>query len=241
MWGGGRKAPALHSHSRVHLLFAGGVRVGRLDLPVAALQTIEEGGDRGQRHRVVLHSVAHVLGVQVLPLVRHDLGSLLAVQHREVGRHVDVDVIHGAFWQTAVGLGPGRGGSGPRVGAGAGAGGGARLAGGGTPGGAGTRDHGDRLHQAGAPRGSALLGLLLGPQASAAASRHQRPQDDEGDKYRANDKERHVDGHCNSKENFVTGVRDKPQQLRQKAPTPAKPTSPQHRSMGVSTKSCVYG
>lgn len=79
--GRGRKASALHSHSWVHLLFAVGVRVGRLDLPVAALQTVEEGGHRGEGHGVVLHSVAHVLGVQVLPLVRHDLGSLLAVEH----------------------------------------------------------------------------------------------------------------------------------------------------------------
>lgn len=79
--GRGRKSSALHSHGWVHLLFAAGVRIGRLDLPVATLQTVKEGGHRGQRHRVVLHSVAHVLRVQVLPLVRHDLGSLLAVQH----------------------------------------------------------------------------------------------------------------------------------------------------------------
>jgi len=208
------------------------LRVGRLDLPVAALQTVEEGGHRAQRHRVVLHGVAHVPGVQVLPLVRHDLGSLLAVQHREVRRHVDVDVVHGPFGQAAVGLGPGRGGSGPRVGAGAGAGGGAGLAGGGAPGGAGAWDHGDRLHQAGAPGGSALLGLLLGPQASAAASRHQRPQDDEGDEYRSHNKERHVDGHCNGKENDVTGDRDKPQQLWQKVPS--TPCQAHHTPVQVS-------
>lgn len=130
-------------------------------------------GHGGQGHGVMLHGVAHVLRVQVLALVRHDLRGLLAVQHREVRGHVDIDVIHGPFWQAAVGLGPRRWSSGPRVGAGAGAGSRARLARGGAPGGAGTWDHGDRLHQAGARRGSALLGLLLGPQASAAASCHQ--------------------------------------------------------------------
>lgn len=111
--GRGRKAPALHSHSWVHLLFTAGVWVGGLDLPVATLQTVEERGHWGQWHRVVLHGVAHILRVQVLPLVWHNLGGLLAVQHREVRWHVDIDIIHGPFRQAAVGLGPGWWGPGP--------------------------------------------------------------------------------------------------------------------------------
>lgn len=87
--------------------------IGGLDLPVATLQAVQEGGHRGQWHRVVLHGVAHILRVQVLPLVWHNLRGLLAVQHREVRGHVNVDIIHGPFWQAAVGLGPRRWGSGP--------------------------------------------------------------------------------------------------------------------------------
>lgn len=105
--------------------------VRRLDLPVAALQPIQELGHRGERHRVVRDSVAHIRWVQELALVWHDLGGLLAVEHREIGGHVDVDIVHGALGKAAVGLRAGRGGTGPRIGAGAGAGGSAGLARGG--------------------------------------------------------------------------------------------------------------
>lgn len=80
----------------------------------------------------------------------HDLGGLLAVEHGEVLWHVHVHVVHGALGQATVGLGPGWGCPGPRVGAwlelAA-----VALAGGGAPRGAGARDHGDGLHQAGPP------------------------------------------------------------------------------------------
>lgn len=94
----------LYGHRRVHLLLAVGVREGGLDLPVAGLQAVHERGHRRHRHRVVLHRVAHVRGVQVLPLVRHDLGGLLTVQHGEIRGHVHVHVVHGALWQATVGL-----------------------------------------------------------------------------------------------------------------------------------------
>lgn len=74
----------LHGDRRVHLLLSACMRVRRLDLPVAALQPIQELGHGGERHRVVRDSVAHVGRVQELALVRHDLGGLLAVEHREV-------------------------------------------------------------------------------------------------------------------------------------------------------------
>lgn len=51
----------------------------------------------------------------------------------------------------------------------------------------------------------ALLGLLLGPQAAAAAGGNQRAQDDEGDEDGADNEEWHVDGHCNSKEKVGNG------------------------------------
>lgn len=53
----------------------------------------------GVRHRV---GVADVLRVQELPLVRHDLRGLLAVEYGEVGGHVDKDA--GVRRQTAGGL-----------------------------------------------------------------------------------------------------------------------------------------
>ena len=60
---------------------------------------VHEGCSLG--HRV---SVANVLRVEELSLVRHDLGGLLAVQYREVGGHVDEDA--GVRRQAASGLGP---------------------------------------------------------------------------------------------------------------------------------------
>lgn len=69
----------LHGHSWVHLLLVVGVGEGRLDLPVAWLEAVHEGGHGSHRHRVVLHRVPHVRGVQVLPLVGHNLGGLLTV------------------------------------------------------------------------------------------------------------------------------------------------------------------
>ena len=182
--GPGPQPPSeLHGHRWVHLLFTVSVRERSLELPVARLQPIQERGHRGQGHRVWLHGVPHEGGMEVLPLMGHDLGGLLAIEHREVRGHVHVHIVHGALGQATVGLGPGRGCPGPRVGAGAGAGGRAGLAGGGAPRGAGTRDHGDGLHQAGPSRGPAQLWLLLGPEASAAAGSHEGPQDDEGDKH----------------------------------------------------------
>lgn len=197
----------LHGDRRVHLLLSACMRVRRLDLPVAALQPIQELGHGGERHRVVRDGVAHVGRVQELALVRHDLGGLLAVEHREVGGHVDVDIVHGALGQAAVGLRAGRGGAGPRIGTGAGAGGSAGLARGGAARRTRAGNHGDGLHQAGAGGSVALLGFLLGPQAAAAAGGHQRAQDDEGDEDGADNEERHVDGHCNGKEKVGNGMR----------------------------------
>lgn len=94
----------LYGHRWVHLLFAVGVGKGGLDLPVARLQAVHERGHRCHRHRVMLHWVPHERRMQVLPLVWHDLGGLLAVQHREIGGHVDINIVHGTFGQAAVGL-----------------------------------------------------------------------------------------------------------------------------------------
>lgn len=94
----------LHGHGWVHLLFTARVWEGGLDLPVARLQAVHERGHRRHGHRVVLHRVPHIRGMQVLPLVGHDLGGLLTVQHREIGGHVDVHIVHGPLGQAAVGL-----------------------------------------------------------------------------------------------------------------------------------------
>lgn len=110
--GPGRR-PELHSHSWVHLLFTVSVREGCLDLPVARLQAIQERGHGSHRHRVVLHRVPHIGGVQVLPLMGHNLGGLLTVQHGEICGHVDIHVVHGPLGQAAVGLGPCGGRPGP--------------------------------------------------------------------------------------------------------------------------------
>lgn len=96
--------PELHGHSWVHLLLAVGVGEGGLDLPVARLQAVQEGGHRSHRPRVVLHRVPHVGGVQELPLMGHDLGGLLTVQHGEICGHVDIHVVHGPLGQATVGL-----------------------------------------------------------------------------------------------------------------------------------------
>lgn len=105
--------PELHSHSWVHLLFTVSVREGGLDLPVARLQAVQERGHGGHRHGVMLHRVAHIWRVQVLPLMGHNLGGLLTVQHREICGHVDIHVVHGPLGQAAVGLGPRWGRPGP--------------------------------------------------------------------------------------------------------------------------------
>lgn len=47
--------------------------------------------------------IADVLRMQELPLVRHDLGGLLAVEYGKVGGHVDEDA--GIRGQAAGGLG----------------------------------------------------------------------------------------------------------------------------------------
>lgn len=94
----------LHSHGWVHLLFTVSVREGGLDLPVARLQAVHERGYRSHGHRVVLHRVPHIWGMQVLPLMGHNLGGLLTVQHGEIGGHVDIHVVHGPLGQATVGL-----------------------------------------------------------------------------------------------------------------------------------------
>lgn len=171
-------------------------------MPVpSSLRAVVEGGRRGHGQGLVLDGISQILGVQVLPLMGHDLGGLLAVQHGEVGGHVDVDVAQAPVRrEAAVGLRPHDGPSRPPgpsgVGAGAGAGSGAGLARGGAPRGAGAGDHRDGLHQPASPWRSTLLGLLLGAQATAAANRHQGAQDYEGNEHRAHDQERHVDRHC---------------------------------------------
>ena len=52
-------------------------------------------------------------GIQVLLLMRHSLGGLLAVKPGEIHGRVHVRVIHGALRPAAVGLGPGQGYPGP--------------------------------------------------------------------------------------------------------------------------------
>lgn len=94
----------LYRHRRVHLLLAVGVGEGRLELPVARLQAVHERGHWCHGHRVVLNRVPHVRGMQVLPLMRHNLGGLLTVQHREIRGHVDIHVVHGPLRQATVGL-----------------------------------------------------------------------------------------------------------------------------------------
>lgn len=69
-----------------------------MEVPVTSVSGVQEG--RGSGHRV---GVANVLRVEELSLMRHDLGGLLTVEHREVGGHVDKDA--GVGGQTAGGLG----------------------------------------------------------------------------------------------------------------------------------------
>lgn len=80
------------------------MRKGGLDLPVACLQAVHERGYGSHGHRVVLYRVPHVWGMQVLPLMGHNLGGLLTVQHGEIGGHVDIHIVHGTLGQAAVGL-----------------------------------------------------------------------------------------------------------------------------------------
>lgn len=82
-------------------------------------------------------SIPHERGMQVLTLMGHDLGGLLAVEHGEFSGHVHIHIVHGDLRQETVGLGPGRRHPIPLVDAGAGAGACAGLLGGGAPGGAG--------------------------------------------------------------------------------------------------------
>lgn len=95
---------ALHSHRWVHLLFTVGVREGGLNLPVARLQAVHERWHSSHGHRVMLHRVPHIWGMQILPLMWHNLGGLLTVQHREIRGHVDIHIVHGPFRQATVGL-----------------------------------------------------------------------------------------------------------------------------------------
>lgn len=107
-----------HSHRRKFLVTGNTGphsrgREGRLKLPVPPLMSgVNEGGGRG--HGM---GVADELWVQKLSLVGHDLRGLLAVQHGEVGGHVDKDT--GVGGETAGRLGP-------HEGRGHGAGGGGR-------------------------------------------------------------------------------------------------------------------
>lgn len=96
--------PSSHCHWRVFLVTgdtgpSGGRRAGGLEGSVSSLGGVQEG--RGGGHRV---SVADVLWVQELSLVRHDLGGLLAVKYGEIGGHVDEDA--GIGRQAARGLSP---------------------------------------------------------------------------------------------------------------------------------------
>lgn len=73
--------PSSHCHWRVFLVTgdtgpSSGRRTWGLKGSVSPLGGVQEGCGSG--HRV---SVANVLWVQELPLVRHDLGSLLAVEN----------------------------------------------------------------------------------------------------------------------------------------------------------------
>lgn len=135
----------------------------RLQGPVGTVRRVQEG--LGGRDWV---GVTDVLRMKKLALVWHDLCRLLAVQHREVGGHVDVDA--GVRRQTARGLGAQNGGGsrdrdsasgGGRRGRRAGRGGCARLPGGGAPG----CHHGNGLQETPTPGGR----FLFGTEATAAA------------------------------------------------------------------------
>lgn len=78
----------------------GGWGVGGLQLSVAPLGGVQVD-PLGRGH--VVGGVADVLGVDELSLVGHDLGGLLAVEHGEVGGHVDENT--GVWRETAGGLG----------------------------------------------------------------------------------------------------------------------------------------
>ena len=66
-------------------------------------------GAPGSWHQVWLHGVPLEGGIQVLPLMGHSLGGLLAIEPGEIPGHVHVHVVHGALRPAAVGLGPGWG------------------------------------------------------------------------------------------------------------------------------------
>ena len=68
--------------------------------------------------------------------------------------------------------------------------------GGGAPGGAGLRIMRITSIRRGPPGAPALLRLLLGPEASAAAGGHKGSQDDEGNKHQPDNEEAHIDGDC---------------------------------------------
>lgn len=73
--------PSSHCHWRVFLVTGdtgptSGRRTWGLEGSVSSLGGVQEGWGSG--HRV---SIANVLWVQELPLVRHDLGGLLAVEY----------------------------------------------------------------------------------------------------------------------------------------------------------------
>ena len=104
-WQSGLHAvPSSHCHRRVFLVTgdagpSSGRRAGGLEWSVSSLGGVQEGRRRG--HGV---GIADVLRMQELPLMRHDLGGLLAVEYREIGGHVDKDA--GIRRQAAGGLGP---------------------------------------------------------------------------------------------------------------------------------------
>lgn len=139
-------AVSSHSHCRVFLVIDNTPHVGRgaggLQGSVPPLSGVHEGGGRV--------GVPDVLRVQKLSLVGHDLRGLLAVEHGEVGGHVDEDA--GVGGEAAGGLGPhhlrgvlsGGGGGG----GGAGGRGCAGLTGRGTPGGPGAGHHRDGFQEA---------------------------------------------------------------------------------------------
>lgn len=79
-----------------------GRRAGGLEGSVSPLSGVQVGLGRV--------GVADVLRVEKLSLVRHDLRGLLAVEHGEVGGHVDEDA--GVGGQAAGGLSPHEGGAG---------------------------------------------------------------------------------------------------------------------------------
>ena len=82
-------------------------------------------------------SIPHERGIQVLTLMGHDLGGLLAVEHGQFSGHVHIHTVHGDLGQETVDLRPGRGHPIPQVDTGVGAGACAGLVGGGALGGAG--------------------------------------------------------------------------------------------------------